>query len=139
MARVAEEARFGWFAHALAEDATLDDLRRAALAVYAPSSDSFTALHLVTAAHAMRIVSSRIPSLGLVDFWQAFGAAYVTLGAPELDPAVPPSTASWDRIFAAACASPDDHVIKFCYTCHQETEAGGDPAYHGLAAIKAGV
>jgi hypothetical protein len=43
---------------------------------------------------------------------------------------VPP----WEKIFADAVHSNDDHVIKMTYTCHCEKIRYGNPLYHQAAA-----
>ena len=132
-----------------ATDASLTGIAACAATLYASTRD-FTALHTVTATHAMRILA---PLLGDSDvecaarhLLQAVGAAYVSIGTPSLlsreeveslTHGASPSIASWDAIAAAAVASDDEHVIKFVYTCREEDAAYGRPLYRLLAAKKA--
>ena len=131
-------AQFG----GLAVDWGLDDIRSAALAIYAGTEDNFTALHLVTSAHSLRLLLTALPELtdeSLSCFWRALCAAYISIGLPKPTEAAPDTTLDWRTIARAACASNDDHVIKFVYTCKQEEQAYADRRYRFFAAKKAGV
>ena len=103
---------------------------------------SFTALHLVTACHALRIV---LPALAdqaaaLRAFWPAWAAAWVVArgtrkaGAPD-DP-LPPAAwiRDWPGMVERALRSDDDHVIKMVFTCKEEHERSGDLRYPRAAA-----
>lgn len=106
-------------------DDTPAALARAAALAYA-GSGNFTALHLVTSAHAMRTLSPFLddPAAAWRWYWQAFAMGVVAAGLRPL-PAVP--LLAWDRIVAAALASEDDHLVKLVDSCRQEEAAyGGD-------------
>ncbi|MDO8376288.1 MAG: questin oxidase family protein [Aquabacterium sp.] len=110
----------------LAIDAhTLERLARLSATAYA-GSGNFTALHLLTACHAMRVlqgfIDERLPALRW--FWQAWASAVVAAGLKRLPPT---PLLGWDRIVPAALASDDEHRIKLVDSCRAEEQAwGGD-------------
>ena len=99
---------------------------------------SFTALHLVTACHALRIVLPALadPAAALRAFWPVWAAAWVvargTRKAGVGDDPQPP--ADWPGMVAVALRSDDDHVIKMVFTCKEEHERSGDPRYAHAAS-----
>ena len=107
------------------DDATLPTLARAAAFAYA-GTGNFTALHLVTSAHALRTL---LPFIEESDaacrwYWQAFVAGVVAAG---LRPLPPTPMLSWHQILSTALASDDDHLIKLVDSCREEEAAyGGD-------------
>ena len=104
---------------------TLQRLARLSARAHA-GSGNFTALHLLTACHAMRVLQGFIddPLPALRWFWQAWATGVVAAGLREL-PAVP--LLPWARIVPAALASHDEHLIKLVDSCRAETQAyGGD-------------
>jgi hypothetical protein len=129
--RIADAARGGAVNRvvgALQVDArTPGQLARAAALAYA-GSGNFTALHLVTATHAMRVIASGLgPDLALPAwrwFWQAWAHGLV---AARLQPRDPAPLLDWDTIVARALASDDEHVIKLVDSAREEERAyGGD-------------
>ena len=113
----------------LAIDAhTLKRLARLSAKAYAHSGN-FTALHLVTACHAMRVLSAFTgdaddTALVLRWFWQAW-ATGVVAAAIKPRPAAP--LQSWDTLVQVALASDDEHVVKLVDSCREEERAyGGD-------------
>lgn len=118
------------------DDGSPERLARLAARAYALSGD-FTALHLVTSAHAMRVLARFFEpewrATGWRWYWQAFAAAVVAAGmranaAPALRP--------WSQIVEAAIESSDDHLIKLVYSCREEERAYGGSDWH-LAASRA--
>ena len=104
---------------------TLERLARLSAKAYAHSGN-FTALHLLTACHAMRVLSAFIDDDGqaLRWFWQAWATGVVAAGMKGL-PA--PALRPWDDIVPAALASDDEHVIKLVDSCRElERAYGGD-------------
>ena len=111
------------------------------------SGMSFTALHLVTACHALRIV---LPALGdapaaLRAFWPAWAAAWVVArvvacgtpaqrGAGEVEKTAAEAAVDWPALVARTLGSDDDHVIKMVFTCKEEHERSGDLRYPRAAA-----
>ncbi len=129
-----------------ARDVTIPSLADTAAALYAAAPD-FTSLHLVTSAHALRVLSPLLDDPGAASRWllQAFAAVYVAMGTPALGPdddraraetSTPPS---WEAIATKAAASNDEHVIKMVYTCREEAAAYRQPLYQAFAAKKAGL
>lgn len=118
------------------EASTLPRLARQAAALYAASGD-FTALHLVTACHAMRLLSpwwSEAPQ-ALADFWLAYAAGFVASGVdPSAAPRSAPAAATWAAMRDAALASDDEHVIKLVFSCRDEFAASADEVWRHAAA-----
>lgn len=123
------------------DEHTPQRLARAAAYAYAHSG-SFTALHLVTACHALRVVMQAAgDDLNTTDcvrgFWQAYahGVVAATLRAsPTL-----PTAWDWAPIVAAALAHEDVHVIKLVDSCREHERAigvAGDDLWR-LAATRA--
>ena len=104
---------------------TLERLARLSARAYALSGN-FTALHLLTACHAMRVLGAFLDDDGaaLRWFWQAWATAVVAAGLKPLPAA---RLQPWDRIVAIALASDDEHVVKLVDSCREEERAyGGD-------------
>lgn len=117
---------------------SLASLARLAARWYAGSGD-FTALHLVTASHAVRRLLPFLdqPLAALQDFWIAYAA-----GAASIEPAVwarsaPPQAGAgptWEAIAARAITSDDEHAIKLVYSCREEAAHYGDDGLQRAAA-----
>ncbi|MCA0244744.1 MAG: questin oxidase family protein [Proteobacteria bacterium] len=127
--RIADAARGGDVNRAIAplaiDAATPERLARAAAFAYAESGN-FTALHLVTASHAMRVLArfSDEPEAAWRWFWQAWAHGVV---AARLRPAAPVPLRPWDALVATARASDDEHVIKLVDSAREEERCyGGD-------------
>ena len=133
--RLQQAARQRGFAAAVAGLAitadTLPQLALGAADLYA-RSDDFTFLHLMTSAHAMRLLLryTEEPLPAVAAYWQAFAAAWAGSGArpaaveqPRLRP--------WPELVALAIASDDEHCIKAVDTCRQQQAAR--PAHRGHA------
>jgi hypothetical protein len=128
--RIADAARDGRVNRVIAalrvDAATPERLARAAALAYAESGN-FTALHLVTGTHAMRIVARFADDAEAAWrwFWQAYAHGVV---AARLQPATTPLVLrDWPRLVAAARASDDEHVIKLVDSGREEERAyGGD-------------
>lgn len=144
MAAAAAQPAFGTHIWTLAVDAdpfvTLGDIAAAALKIYA-STKSFTALHLVTSAHALRLVLpwADDQALAVQRYWHAFVAAYVTIGKPEPRDIAPESNVpAWSEIKARVATSRDDHAIKLVYTCMEEAKVYPALPYQQVAAGRVG-
>jgi Questin oxidase-like len=120
---------------------TLDALAEASLAVYL-SSRNFTALHLVTACHAWRLVEphaglsadqARIARRGL---WRAWLGAWISIGrrAADFEPVHAGSAdeADWRAALPELAASPDEHRVKLAWTALDEWRHRGWPGYAGV-------
>jgi hypothetical protein len=110
-------------------DTTLRRLAELAGMAYAHSGN-FTALHLVTSAHAMRVLLPFVdePLAAVRAYWWAYAAAVCASGM-EASPA--PAPRPWDELAAAARASNDDHVIKLVDSCRAEAAAYDLPGAPG--------
>ncbi|MFZ6861307.1 questin oxidase family protein [Undibacterium sp. Ji67W] len=120
-------------------------------------TQNFTALHMVTALQAFSDLAALIPEMWfsrmIGDLWVALCVAYVSIGAPALPPLQPVTLLvnscvrgqdgldwqDWERLFALARRSKDDHVIKMTYSCFLEFQIVPNPLYlqsvrlmHGL-------
>ena len=113
------------FDHAVAQlhidDKLLPRLARLAARLYARSGN-FTVLHLVTSAHAVRVLLPFIdePLPAMAAYWRALAAGFVASGAlfGRASQALP-----WPELVAAALASPNDHLIKLVHSCREEQQA----------------
>lgn len=137
---VAHEPRFIEAVQTMPDEAALlDTLARTALAAYWQTRN-FTVLHMVTATHAARRLFSILPAAQVRklegEFWFAFCAAYVSVGAPELAVPDPAEGAlpEWRELCEGAVASNNDHVIKLIYTCYREAQRDPLPLYRQVAA-----
>lgn len=107
---------------------TADTPRALALAAAqaCAGSGDFTALHLVTATHAMRVLARFVdePLTGWRWFWQAYAHAVVAAGL-QPRPAAPLHT--WPQLEQAALESDDEHLIKLVDSCREEERAWATP------------
>ena len=96
-------------------------LARAAALAYAHTG-SFTALHLLTGTHAMRVVARFVdePLTAWAWFWQAFAHGVV---AARLKPVPPAPLRPWPALVERALASDDEHLIKLVDSCREEEKA----------------
>ena len=113
-------------------DRTLPQLAALAAKAHA-ATGNFTAVHLVTSAHAMRLLLPFLdePVPALRAYWQAFAAAVCAarLQATQVPPPQP-----WPLLVAAALQSDDEHVIKLVDSCREEHKAyGGAPIWQQAA------
>jgi hypothetical protein len=117
------------------------DLREVALLsarVFVAGGD-FTALHMVTACHAMRLLGPFLAPRALHVFARAILAAYVTIGRPS--PAASADVALPDDATLAARVLPsdDEHDLKLVYSALRE-EAEYGSRWHRLgAAVRLGL
>lgn len=118
---------------------TLPRLARLAAVAYA-GSGNFTALHMVTASHAVRLLAGQLDEASLHDalrwFWQAWATALV---AACLKPRPPVPRLPWPEIVQRALAQDDVHVIKLVDACRAEEAAhGGDDWQRAASRAVAG-
>lgn len=115
------------------------------LALYAATMD-FAALHAVTGAHWVRLVSTVCPDPNLLRyFWQAIAALVPSIGFPTL----PTSEQlekwrrlpcpDWPVIMRTAVASDDEHDISLVFSASEEEKVYGDPLYRVVAARRVGL
>jgi Questin oxidase-like len=137
MCEVAVLPAFGAVAAQLQVHAgTLPALAHCAAGVYARSGN-FTALHLVTSAHAMRVllpfVDDAAASVGC--YWLAFAAGFI---ASRAQPGPVPPALPWPALVAAAFATDDEHLVKLIDSCREEERHYGSSDWR-LAAGRAGL
>lgn len=138
--RVAAVAAQPGFAAAVArlrvDTQTLERLAHGSAGLYA-ASGNFTVLHMLTSAHALRVLLPWLaePLPAVRAYWHAFAAAWVASGARPAAP-VPPQP--WTRIVAFARASDDEHVIKLVDSCREQHRAyGGEVWQHAASRVLA--
>ncbi len=103
---------------------------RLMLDVFAGSHDFF-ALHLVTGAHAFRVLAQHMgPDSGAV-FNLGLAAAYAAAGAPALRTTSPPHAVPDDWL---ALTGEDEHDAKLAYSATCQATYFQDSAYMGVAA-----
>ena len=119
-------------------EGTLRELADIALEHYLRSRN-FTVLHLVTSAHALRVLSPHFdaPLSALRHYALAFAAGVAASGinpdAPEL--AVTPQP--WTALKAIACEATDEHIVKIIYACEAEWQVAHDDRYRVAASLAA--
>lgn len=119
---VARDGRINRVAARLMVDGhTLERLARTAAFAYAHTGN-FTALHLVTGTHALRVLTRFLdePLVAWAWHWQAFAHAVV---AARLQPAGPVALSPWKTLIARALDHDDAHVIKLVESCLEEERA----------------
>ena len=119
---VARDGRVNRVAARLMVDGhTLERLARTAAFAYAHTGN-FTALHLVTGTHALRVLTRLLdePLVAWAWHWQAFAHAVV---AARLQPAGEVALRPWKAIIARALDQDDEHVIKLVESCLEEERA----------------
>lgn len=140
MQRAAElEAFPGAVAALAAGPDTLAQIAASALRLYISTDGDFTALHTLTGTHAFRLLLPylRAHSPGVRYLWQAFIAAYIALGTPELrEPTLPPGLPDWPELAAAAARSQDAHDIKLVDSAREEASFYREPLYRRAAALR---
>lgn len=115
-------------------DQTLPRLAVLAAQAYA-ASGNFTALHLVTSAHAARVVLAELEPedvlLALQPYWRAYAAAVCVAGLRPLPeaPLLP-----WPTIVSRALGGEDDHVIKLVHSCREQERALGGAVWQQAAS-----
>jgi len=117
---------------------SLGKLAAAAARLYTSTGGNFTALHCMTGAHALRLLSPYLPQpeLAMRYYWQAFVAAYLAVGAPELGEPPYGSEPDWRTILDAALASTDEHDLKLVDVAREEGTFYRKPIYRHAAALR---
>lgn len=129
--RIADAARGGAVNRVIGrlqvDAGTSERLARAAALAYAETGN-FTALHLVTATHAMRVIAAQVDADAALPAWRWFWQAWahgVVAARLARKPAVP--LLEWEQILPRAMASDDEHVVKLVDSAREEERAwGGD-------------
>ncbi len=113
---------------------TLPDLTRIAVKIYLATAN-FTALHLVTGCHAVRVLEPYLAPDALDHLAIAMLAGYVTIGRPAFDVATFDAP-DWDTLAKQAIASNDDHDLKMVYSCREEDAVYGWGLHRMAAALR---
>lgn len=120
--------------------ATLEPLATLAARLYAQSRN-FTVLHLVTSAHAMRVLLPWLDeddvAAALGHYWLAYAAGYVASGLAQgagAKPSRATPTLPWDAIVTRAIASGDDHQIKLVDSCREQARGYGGEVWREAAS-----
>ena len=129
--RVAVAAAWPGFGDAAAQlcvdEKTLERLACGAAEMYA-ASGNFTVLHMLTSAHALRVLLPVLePQAALTAvqaYWRAYAAAWAASSARDRGTV---ALQPWARIVATAIAADDDHSAKLVDSCREQQRAyGGD-------------
>jgi hypothetical protein len=128
------------------DEDTIEDLRRAALVLYATTGD-FTSLHAVTGVEALTALRPYAQDAAGFDAAcvQGVAAAYSTVGAPplasseQLGQFSAGNDANVDDVAAVGANSDDEHVSKLVYTSLRLHAQTNDDLYLTVAARKAGL
>ncbi len=122
------------------DDTTLPALAQHAAQLYASTGD-FTVLHLVTSAHALRVLLPFTPEplLAVRSYWQAYAAGYAATSAQAETTAMAKTRATtalqdWPSLVAAALASDDEHVIKLMHSGREEGGFYGNDVFRRAAS-----
>lgn len=141
--RMREATRYEAFTHH-AGRLPIDAGTLAALADFAAqryvATRNFTVLHLVTGAHAIRLLLPFTDDhdAALRAYAAAFVAACIASGITLDTPARPAAPGEWQALAERAVASNDDHVIKLVYSCRAEAAVYGDGVRRHAAALALG-
>jgi hypothetical protein len=130
--RIAHVVEAPAFAEYSVDDVDLREVALLSARVFVATGD-FTALHMLTGCHAMRLLGPFLAPRALQVFATAILAAYVTIGRPA--PASPiDSTLPDDATLAArVLPSDDEHDLKLVYSALRE-EAEYRTGWHRRAA-----
>jgi len=113
----------------------LPDLAVIAARIFIATGD-FTALHLVTACHAVRVLQPFLGPNALEVLANAMLAAYVVIGRPALATTI---IDDGDDLASRAATSDDDHDLKLVYSCLQEEAHYNSGLHRTAAAMRLGV
>ena len=121
-------------------DDTLRELATQGLATYLRSKN-FTALHLITSAHAMRLLMpwQNAPLSAVRHYARAYAAGVAASGVKPDAPSIAANVLPWPEALRAGSASDDEHVIKLVYACHEEWQATGNADYQRAASLAVAV
>lgn len=117
-------------------DGTLRELATHALAIYLRTKN-FTVLHLITSAHALRLLTLWIdePLIAARHYARAYAAGVAASGVKLDAPILAVNVLPWPEVLRAGAASDDEHVIKLVYACHEEWKTTGDADYQRAASV----
>jgi hypothetical protein len=115
---------------------TLRELATEALSIYL-RSNNFTVLHLITSAHALRLLMPWLdePLVAVRHYARAYAAGVAASGVNMAAPLIDVTVLPWPQAVQAGAASDDEHVIKLVFACHAEWRATGNAAYQRAASL----
>ncbi len=117
-------------------EGTLRALAAQALAIYLRSKN-FTVLHLITSAHALRLLMPWLeqPLVAVRHYARAYAAGVAASGVKVDAPMMTVNVLTWPELLRVAIASDDEHVIKLVCACHEEWKVTGDAGYQRAASL----
>ena len=117
-------------------DGTLRELAAQALAIYLRTKN-FTVLHLITSAHALRMLMPWLnaPLVAVRHYARAYAAGVAASGVKLDAPMIAVNLLPWPEVLRAGTASDDEHVIKLVYACHEEWKVTGEAGYQRAASL----
>lgn len=117
-------------------DRTLRELAAQALSIYLRTRN-FTVLHLITSAHALRLITPWLdaPLVAVRHYAHAYAAGVAASGVDMNAPPIAVNVLPWPDVLRAGIASNDEHVIKLVYACREEWLATGDADYQQAASL----
>ena len=116
----------------------LKELATIATRLYAATAN-FTALHLVTACHSVRLLQPFLAEEALETLSTAMLAAYVAIGRPAIPEELDLREArDLSALAAQAVRRDDDHDLKLVYTCIREEQEYGLGVHRMAAAVRLG-
>jgi len=117
-------------------DNTLSELAAQALTTYLRTKN-FTVLHLITSAHALRLLMPWLdePLTAVRHYAHAYAAGVAASGVKADSPTIAMDVLPWPDITRIAIASDDEHVIKLVYACREECKVTGDAGYQRAASL----
>ena len=117
-------------------DNTLRELAAMALTIYLRTKN-FTVLHLITSAHALRLLMPWLdaPLIAVRHYARAYAAGVAASGVKVDAPVIAVNLLPWPEALRAGAASNDEHMIKLVYACHEEWKATGDADYRRAASL----
>ena len=117
-------------------DGTLRELAAQALAIYLRTKN-FTVLHLITSAHALRLLMPWLdePLVAVRHYARAYAAGVAASGVKLDAPMMLVNVLPWPDVLRAGAASDDEHVIKLVYACREEWQVTGDAGYQRAASL----
>ena len=137
MTEFAQTAAFHDGADRLAiRDGTLRELATQALATYLRTKN-FTVLHLITSAHALRLLMPWLdePLVAVRHYARAYAAGVTASGVKADASMIDVNVLPWPEALRAGAASDDEHVIKLVYACHEEWKMTREADYQRAASL----
>jgi Questin oxidase-like len=115
---------------------TLRELAAQALAIYLRTRN-FTVLHLITSAHALRVLMPWLdePLVAVRHYARAYAAGLAASGVKVDAPIIPVNVLPWPEVLREGAASNDEHVIKLVYACREDWKVTGEAGYQRAASL----